>query len=69
MAPCATPLESQLGQHCLALLSLEGRRPQNSLYAPALPKENMFFLLIVFQAEKTPKSPLQKKPLGVPDLG
>lgn len=69
LAPCATPLESQLGRHCLALLSLEGRKPQNSLYAPALPKENMFFLLIVFHAEKTPKSPLQKKPLEVPDLG
>lgn len=30
LAPRAVPLESQPRQHCLALLSLEGRRSQNS---------------------------------------
>lgn len=52
-----------------ALLWLEGRRSQNSPKDPALTKDNFFFLLIVAHAEKTPKSPLQNKPLGEPDLG
>lgn len=49
--------------------SLEGRRSQDSPYVPALSTENTFFLLIVAHAEKTPKSPLQRKPLGVPAVG
>lgn len=69
LAPGTMPLESQLRQCCLALLSLEGKRSRDNSYALALPTENMFFLLIVAHAEKTPKSPLQRKPLGVPDVG